>query len=436
MITIPRLTENDMDKFRGKKVILVGNGINRCIVLHKIFSEFNIKISGCYLEENYKTITIKSKFNLIKNFKLKKIMKPYIQLEYDLKNQENTIVIITSVFEESITKCKTIVEKCGVEVSDITIGEILNSFSYLALFKCVNNFYNNIYLKVKCIFNEIQDTKFLEKYYKYKDNTDTPIFICSPTKTGDFTLINTFDIVNSRDVNQYKINHLNVWHVSKKININFIKKTNYKIKILVGLRDPISQNLSDFYQKISETGVDETWISGEIMEKSNIKKREIFEKYRILLSEKNINIQILWNLYVLRYVYSLKTIDARLQRSIQFFVHKFQENILDITKYPFNKEEGYTIIKEENIEIFVYQLEKLNNLVPELSKWVDVPFTELVRGNETSDKWIADSYRQAQKEIEITQEYFDKCYNEPYVQHCYSQEDIEKFKERWRMHIK
>lgn len=103
--------------------------------------------------------------------------------------------------------------------------------------------------------------------------------------------------------------------------------------------------------------------------------------------------------------------------------------------YPFDKEKGYTIIKEGNIEVFVYQLEKLNDVFLELSDWVGVPFEKMVNANKAEDKWVGESYKQACKEIEITQEYFDRCYNEPYVKHFYSDEDIEKFKERWRSHI-
>lgn len=39
-------------------------------------------------------------------------------------------------------------------------------------------------------------------------------------------------------------------------------------------------------------------------------------------------------------------------------------------------------------------------------------------------------------QIAITQESYDYCYEDLYVKHFYSDEDIEKFKEKWKAHIK
>ncbi len=45
------------------------------------------------------------------------------------------------------------------------------------------------------------------------------------------------------------------------------------------------------------------------------------------------------------------------------------------------------------------------------------------------------SGKKGQQELKFSQEFFDACYNDPYVQHCYSTADIEKFKDRWRKNI-
>lgn len=114
----------------------------------------------------------------------------------------------------------------------------------------------------------------------------------------------------------------------------------------------------------------------------------------------------------------------------------FNSNIINLYNHSFNTEQGYDIIKEGNIEVFVYQLEKLNDIAPQMSDWIgQTSFDEWINGNEASGKWINDFYKQAQKEIKFSQEFFDSCYNAEWVQHFYSQEDIEKFKERWRPHI-
>ncbi len=65
-----------------------------------------------------------------------------------------------------------------------------------------------------------------------------------------------------------------------------------------------------------------------------------------------------------------------------------------------------------------------------------MPFESLLNDNVGEDKWYGDSYKQAKKELIISQEYFDAAFNEPYVKHFYSEADIEKFKAQWRPHIR
>lgn len=77
----------------------------------------------------------------------------------------------------------------------------------------------------------------------------------------------------------------------------------------------------------------------------------------------------------------------------------------------------------------------MNDIAKEISEFVGGDFVKWEMANVAADKWVADSYKQAQKEIKFSQEYFDKCFDEPYVKHFYSDEDIEKFKTRWRTHI-
>ncbi|MFI3169219.1 MAG: putative capsular polysaccharide synthesis family protein [Faecalibacterium sp.] len=167
--------------------------------------------------------------------------------------------------------------------------------------------------------------------------------------------------------------------------------------------------------------------SGAIRKNISVYDRKYFSQIKAI-------VELIFDVFVKRYVYTEKhTVFSRLAQD--FFV-EFEKAVLDITKYLFDQDKGYAIIKEGNIEVFVYQLEKLNDLVPELSAWIGVPFEHLEKGNQASDKWFAESYRQAQQEIEFSQEYFDKCYNEPYVKYCYNEADIERFKARWRPHIK
>ncbi|ONI44109.1 hypothetical protein AN641_08345 [Candidatus Epulonipiscioides gigas] len=242
-----------------------------------------------------------------------------------------------------------------------------------------------------------------------------PLIICMPPKTADITLKNTFNKNNIKFNGHY--------HKPQIFDKNLYSKICKKIRFIIGLREPINQNLSLLYEQLGNIGYlsPKLWLDIKILQPDGdvqLLFDQLLSAYINIKNEPTFNIKNFLSLF------------------IQNFIPEYCKYIADIMKEPFDKEKGYTIIQDGNVEVFVYQLEKLNDNVQALSEWVGVPFDTLVNGNVAADKWIADSYKQAQKEIKISQEFFDKCFNEPYVKHFYSDEDIEKFKERWRPHIR
>lgn len=249
------------------------------------------------------------------------------------------------------------------------------------------------------------------------------VYICTPAKTADIAIGSTFD--------KHRVGYFNFWQRPSLLAREIKKNTNFRL--IIGVREPISQNLSLMFEMFAIDYFFQMALSDLI--EFNKSKEFPIENYKTLFKKGHGNVQNLWDLYIDKYINHSK-IDIWNLQYIQFFFYKLKEHFFDILAHPFDQEKGYTIIKEGNTEVFIYQLEKLNNIVPELSDWVGVPFDKIEKGNVGEDKWIGDTYKQAQKEIQITQEYFDKCFDEPYVKHFYSEEDIEKFKARWKPHIK
>ncbi|MFI3326638.1 MAG: putative capsular polysaccharide synthesis family protein [Clostridia bacterium] len=437
MITIPKLTDKDLEIFKGKKVV-IWSYYKKQQCLYSIFKKYNIDVVAFYANNIMDKIRNS-------NAKLPVINKNQL---IKLKQKHKNLIIQFSFFEPTeIQKATSEMESIGVEVSTIPVGSLITTFNpiiYLNSLKNRNEYKNEIKKWQKRCSRKVN---YSTSVFARK-NQMQPLVICLPMKTGDYTLANTFYQFKIhpknkiQKLNEYiikplmkassKFDFVNTVHKTRLINDNIKKKQN--LKIITAVRDPISQNVSTFFQFLDAVAIQNDWILGEL--NGEYYSQENINKLEDVFIKNGHDIQKLFNAFIARYIYAEKKLETDYPKSIQQFHLDFKKDIFDITKNPFNKEKGYTIIKEGNIEVFVYQLEKLNNLVPELSEWVGVPFTELVRGNDASDKWIGDSYKQAQKEIEITQEYFDRCYSEPYVQHCYSQEDIEKFKARWRPHIK
>ncbi len=203
----------------------------------------------------------------------------------------------------------------------------------------------------------------------------------------------------------------------------------HTVKLITAVRDPIGQNLSWANQMVTAvrmlySGIDEAWVNGGDMQ-------SVFD---VMLTAEGY----------------MPSVDSRHEKSIQFlqgantfkdgliqfFVPSFCGRVVDIMSRPFDREKGYSIIKDENIEVFVYQIERLNDIKGDMLRWLGREDTGIkVERNVAAEKWSANSYQNAKKNIKLSQDYFEKCYNEPYVRHFYDDKAIEKMKNSWRKNI-
>ncbi len=436
MITIPMLTEKDMRIFAGKKVVLYSQSSSG-IPLLKIFSRFGIEVLCACVENPFRFQRTKDLVRGLKNIKPE-------ELPNYVKKHNNVIIQSVGVEPKRILQAKNVAEQLDLEFSPFTSGEIASAFSYMIY---IDKLKKPLVPLCEKIWNSYSLVGIIDTNWKKfrQESVEELIVVCSPPKTADFSLMDTFERLNAcveQHENARELKYINLWHRPKAIRHLNRKKNIKKKKVIVGLREPVSQNLSTLYQRFSSGSFPKGfWFLCMKLEEHN-KKASLINRYQSLFQEHAGDVQYIWNAYMEVYVKAKKTLDAERNypefntEFLQRFVLTLQNEIVDVLAYPFNQEKGYTIIKEGDTEFFVYQLEKLNSLVPELSEWIGIPFEELESSNQASDKWIGESYKQAQKEIEITQEYFDKCFDEPYVKHCYSEDDIEKFKAKWRPHVK
>lgn len=110
---------------------------------------------------------------------------------------------------------------------------------------------------------------------------------------------------------------------------------------------------------------------------------------------------------------------------------------IDIFQYPFDKENGYTWIKEGNIEILVLKLEKLNENAQVIQNFVGrkqkITLTNYNIGNAKPYKYIYDSLK---KDIKIPAQVIKNQYvNNIWVDHFYTAEEKEAFWAKWNSNI-
>lgn len=239
---------------------------------------------------------------------------------------------------------------------------------------------------------------FLEEF---QDHTFHAIMM--PAKTGDHTIIHNLRPVTTAPI----------WfgrHRPKRFHLESTRNSGKTVKMYVGIRDPLSLHLSLLYQHLSYMGNDEaSWLF-------------LHEAQRTPVLKGGGDVQALFDSF-----FEL----AHQENYIDSFMKSFQHAVLDLRAYPFDQEKGYTIIKDGNLEIFCFQLEKLNGLVDVFSDFVEgAPLTSFTTYNTGSEKWTGDSYQRARKEIKISQNLLDYVYHDPWIQHFYTAKDIENMKSK------
>lgn len=108
---------------------------------------------------------------------------------------------------------------------------------------------------------------------------------------------------------------------------------------------------------------------------------------------------------------------------------------IDLLQYPFDKEKGYSIIKENNSEILVYRLDKLNELESTVGKYFGAKDFSLINSNCSDDRIYKSLYKKACDSIRMKRSFIESIYNKKLVQWCYTEEEIEGFWKKWKDNI-
>lgn len=125
-------------------------------------------------------------------------------------------------------------------------------------------------------------------------------------------------------------------------------------------------------------------------------------------------------------------------RQFEWFNDELKELCgIDVYSYPFDKEKGYTIISENEVEILLLKTEKLSNLTNVIRDFLKEQRFELVNENVGKNKKYAHLYKAMKKKIELPQEYVEHYYsNNFYMNHFYSKEEQRAFSDKWKRNVK
>ena len=105
---------------------------------------------------------------------------------------------------------------------------------------------------------------------------------------------------------------------------------------------------------------------------------------------------------------------------------------IDVYRYQIDKKAGYTIIKENNVEVLVLRLENLNDLEKVIGEFVGVEYFKLINANESKNKIYKYLYNYVRENIVLPQEYFACYMNNEKALHFYTRAELQCFLEEFK----
>ncbi|WP_157967911.1 MULTISPECIES: putative capsular polysaccharide synthesis family protein [Paraliobacillus] len=257
-----------------------------------------------------------------------------------------------------------------------------------------------------------------------KENQVLPLMVFQMGKVGSSTI--------KKSLGKYLESNIPIWHVHHLKNkmrasvyyeegislAEMMHKSldesnkDQKLKVITLVRDPISRNISHFFQVIDRLVPDtyESYIKDE-KPISDLHNAFFYEEYH----KKGFH-QVPLNWF---------------DNEIKSIFH------IDLLEEDFPKDKGYKIYQYDKVEILLLKLEDIQDTVKDAFKeFMDFKNFELKNANTSSDKEYTDLYKKFKSTIHIPETYKEEMYNSKLVKHFYKEDEIKKLQKRWNKSYK
>lgn len=195
-----------------------------------------------------------------------------------------------------------------------------------------------------------------------------------------------------------------------------------QLKVIIAVREPLSRDYSAFWQAFTENVQHIMWMP--ILTNDFQKMYAAFTGYILRGSaytkeELGDSMPYTWN-------DEFEWFDEQIKRHLG----------VDVFQYPFDRERGYVVIKQENVELFLFKVEKMEALLSEIAAFLGSKELPVVNANVAEQKWYGLAYQQFRKEIKLPASYVRHYYEgNSKMDYFYTQEEKMQFLEKWRGNI-
>ena len=114
-----------------------------------------------------------------------------------------------------------------------------------------------------------------------------------------------------------------------------------------------------------------------------------------------------------------------------FFSEFLRKTGINILNFPFDKENGYIIIKHRSVEYFVCTLEMLNSLDAKIANLINNEDFRLINENQGHVKWYSDLYNEFKIQYSPSEYMLGMLYDSEITRYFYDSDTINRFKNSW-----
>lgn len=342
----------------------------------------------------------------------------------NLTEQEEIILIISvdlNLGKKNTDEIINIIQKLGIK----TYKMVSSWGARMALFansesNYIQKPFQEIYSQYKYAYIKrlINDREMYMQNALYQASTalleDDPILIYQSCKVASTTVR---EMLTASSLHPVHMHVMDVIEDQNKYNIELLKKTDKKVKIITLVRDPISRDLSLLNNRFHRlSGLEACFL--ENLDKVFADVYQFYKDYFIKRTYDNeIKIDNPW----------------KVRNEFEWFDVEFKAVTgVDVYEYPFDVEKGYGIIEKDNLQIMIVTVEQMANLLDEIAKFVGVEHLELTRSNEGDSKVTYYAYQELRKNIRFDEADFAHYYHHAKINHFYSSEQQDEFMKKWK----